>query len=400
MSEPVTQGVAVCVADLAAAGVEAGWRVSVACPEGGILSDKVREAGAQFVEIPIRKAPGPWDARSASAIRRLARESHVVHLHSSKAGAIGRMALMGLSTPCIYSPHGWSFLMDSRARPVYLAAERSMAAMTQVIVAASEDEAVVGREALGRWGNRIQVIGNGVDIHRFRPRADAELPRIGTRAPLIVCVGRLARQKGQDIAIRALAAMAHPTARLRLVGDGAIRPDLAQLARALGVAERVEYVGDSPRPEDHVRSADIVMVPSRWDGMSLALLEAMACGAAVIASTVTGSSVVEGAGVLVAPNDPIPLARAADRLLADPEERARLGHAARARAELEFDVARTRSQTLNLWSTLAGIEIIRLDEFSVGEPLELASAPASRRRARSGRSVADETVLEGVGGRS
>ena len=381
VSEPVTQGVAVCVADLATAGVEAGWRVTLACPEGGLLSDKAREAGAEVIEVPIRKAPGPWDARSASAIRRLAREADVIHLHSSKAGAVGRMALMGLSTPRIYSPHGWSFLMDSRARPVYLAAERSLAAMTDVIVAASEDEAVVGREALGRWGNRIQVIGNGVDIHRFRPRDRAELPtRIGAKDPLIVCVGRLARQKGQDIAIRALAAMAHPTARLRLVGDGAIRPDLAQLARGLGVADRLEYVGDSPRPEDHIHAADIVMVPSRWDGMSLALLEAMACGAAVIASTVTGSSVVEGAGVLVAPNDPIPLARAADRLLADPVERARLGNAARARAEVHFDVARTRSQTLDLWSRLAGIDIITLDEFSAAEPLALASALPKRRR--------------------
>ena len=369
------------MADLATAGVEAGWRVTLACPEGGLLSDKAREAGAEVIEVPIRKAPGPWDARSASAIRRLAREADVIHLHSSKAGAVGRMALMGLSTPRIYSPHGWSFLMDSRARPVYLAAERSLAAMTDVIVAASEDEAVVGREALGRWGNRIQVIGNGVDIHRFRPRDRAELPtRIGAKDPLIVCVGRLARQKGQDIAIRALAAMAHPTARLRLVGDGAIRPDLAQLARGLGVADRLEYVGDSPRPEDHIHAADIVMVPSRWDGMSLALLEAMACGAAVIASTVTGSSVVEGAGVLVAPNDPIPLARAADRLLADPVERARLGNAARARAEVHFDVARTRSQTLDLWSRLAGIDIITLDEFSAAEPLALASALPKRRR--------------------
>ena len=402
VSEPVTQGVAICVADLAAAGVEAGWRVTVACPQGGVLSDKARDAGAQFVEVPIRKAPGPWDARSASAIRRLARGADVIHLHSSKAGAIGRIAMVGLSSPCIYSPHGWSFLMDSAARPMYLAAERSMAAMTDVIVAASEDEAAVGRSALGRWGKRIQVINNGVDINRFRPASHLELPtRIGARGPLIVCVGRLARQKGQDVAIRALAAMAHPTARLRLVGDGAIRPELTQLARVLGVADRVEYVGDSPRPEDHIREADIVVVPSRWDGMSLALLEAMACGAAVIASTVTGSSVVEGAGVLVAPDDPLPLARAADRLLGDPVERARLGNAARARAEVSFDVARTRSQTLDLCSNLAGIDIITLDKIG-GERdhIRLAPTQTKRRRVSPGHSVDDETLFEGAGGRA
>lgn len=399
MSEPVTQGVAICVADLAAAGVEAGWRVTVACPSGGILRDKAREAGAECVDVPIRKAPGPWDVRSARAIRGLARTADVVHLHSSKAGVVGRMAMIGMSVPCIYSPHGWSFLMDSAARPAYLMAERSMAAMTDVIVAASEDEAAVGRSALGRWGKRIHVVSNGVDIDRFRPVPHPKSAPVGARSPLIVCVGRLARQKGQDVAIRALAAMAHPTARLRLVGDGVIRPDLVELARVLGVSDRVEYVGDSPHPEDHIREADIVVVPSRWDGMSLALLEAMACGAAVIASTVTGSSVVEGAGVLVAPDDPLPLARETDRLLADPVERARLGNAARARAEVQFDVARTRSQTIALWNQLAGVNIIELDEAGAAAPLTLARAPLTRGRTRVGRSTTDETVLEGVGGR-
>jgi glycosyltransferase involved in cell wall biosynthesis len=111
----------------------------------------------------------------------------------------------------------------------------------------------------------------------------------------------------------------------------------------------VTFAGHVADPRPELAAADVVIVPSRWDGLSLSLLEAMAAGAAIVATRVSGSSAVDGAGVIVAPEDPRALAEGIDRLLADPAERDRLGKAARARAVEQFDVRHTTARTLMLW---------------------------------------------------
>ena len=93
--------------------------------------------------------------------------------------------------------------------------------------------------------------------------------------------------------------MRTPAVRLRLVGDGEDRAAIDQQVDALGLTGRVELVGFRPDPAPDLRAADVVVIPSRYDGMSLVLLEAMACGAAVVATRVPGTSALDGAGVLV-----------------------------------------------------------------------------------------------------
>jgi glycosyltransferase involved in cell wall biosynthesis len=199
----------------------------------------------------------------------------------------------------------------------------------------------------------LRSIPNGVDRDRFSP--------IGDRAdrtdegPLIVCVGRLSEQKGQDVAIRALALLADRSARLRLVGDESghgERARLGALATSLGVSDRVEWRGGVEATAPEYRAADVVVAPSRWDGLSLALLEAMACGAAIVASEVNGSESLGAAGLVVPPDDPESLAEAVAGLLGSGAERARLGRAAWERSR-SFDLATTMGRNLDLWSGLA-----------------------------------------------
>jgi glycosyltransferase involved in cell wall biosynthesis len=123
-------------------------------------------------------------------------------------------------------------------------------------------------------------------------------------------------------------------------------------ARALGLSDRVDLAGFQPDPAPDMRAADVVIVPSRYDGMALVLLEAMACGAAVVATRVAGSSVLSGAGVLVPAGDPAALARAVDALLADPARRRLLGHAARQRAVHQCSLDRSVGAILALWQDL------------------------------------------------
>jgi glycosyltransferase involved in cell wall biosynthesis len=224
-----------------------------------------------------------------------------------------------------------------------------MLPVTTAVVAVSAEERSHAQAVLGPRAARIQVIPNGVDVARVRP----EGPRAGrTASPLIVFVGRLSHQRAPDLAVTALSLMRTPDARLRLVGAGEDRAAVAAQAQALGLSGRVELAGFHPDPAPDLRAADVVIVPSRYDGMALVLLEAMACGAAVVATRVAGTSVLDGAGELVPAEDPVVLARTLDTLLADPDRRRRLGQAARQRAVRQCSLERSLDATLALWRQL------------------------------------------------
>ncbi|MFN2592924.1 MAG: glycosyltransferase, partial [Candidatus Dormibacteria bacterium] len=316
IAQPTDGGCAIAVRHLAEAGTHAGHQVTVACPDNPDLPAWSTDADAQWHPLPMLRQPAPGGLPALLRMRRLLDGADVVHLHSSKAGALGRLALrsMGKRAPAsCFTPHGWSWLVGGRMAPAYRMYERTAAAWTDVIVAVSDEEAAAGRAVLRPGLTQMVVIPNGVDTDRFRIEGPvASRPA----APLIVCAGRLTVQKGQDLAIRALGHLATAGARLRLVGEGPDAATLRELAAALGMADRVEFIGHcDPRP--HLRAADVVLVPSRWEGLSFVLLEAMACGKAIVATGVAGTGVIGDAGVVVPPDaGPVGLAAALDELLA------------------------------------------------------------------------------------
>jgi glycosyltransferase involved in cell wall biosynthesis len=217
-------------------------------------------------------------------------------------------------------------------------------------VAVSDQEAAEGRAVLGSAAAHLHTITNGVNRNRFSP--DGPIAEREADVPLIVCVGRLSRQKGQDLAIRALAALENPGARLRLVGGEhpvGEKQALEELAAELGVADRVEWRGRVADTAPELRAADVVISPSRWEGLSLVFLEAMACGATLVVADVFGSDAVGPAGVIIPVDDVAALKTAVDELLADPDRRSRLGNAARERSA-SYDVATTLSRNLELWA--------------------------------------------------
>ena len=351
MSQPTTGGTARCVVQLAASAASRGIDVTVACPAAGGLHDMVRAAGATWVEVDMQRAPSPLDLRHVATVRRLARGSDVVHLHSSKAGAVGRLALRSLGTsrpPCVFTPHGWSWQSGGPLTGAYRAFERRAARWTDAIVAVSEEERDAGASVLGEAP--IEVIQNGVDVEHFAPDG-ARAPR--PAEPLLVCVGRLAPPKAQDVAIRALAAMSDRTARLRLVGDGPDRPALVELVGDLGLVDRVELIGEVADAAPHLRAADVLVMPSHSEGQSLAMLEAMACGTPVVTTAVAGSGAVGDTGRIVPVGDHRAMAVAVDELLADRDALADLGRRARARAVAEHDVHETTARNIAVWERLA-----------------------------------------------
>jgi glycosyltransferase involved in cell wall biosynthesis len=352
VSQVTVAGVAVCLRDLIQAAVNRGYQITVICPSAGDLAAWARERGAAWHPLEMRRSPHPSDIVAVARIRRLARTSDLVHLHSSKAGTVGRLALasLGRRRPAsVFTPHAWSWLVGGRLAPVYRLIERIMMPVTTAVVAVSPEERTHGQVVLRCPADRIEVNPNGVDTTRFCPPGPAASRPDG---PLVVCVGRLCHQRGPDVAVAALALMRTPAARLRLVGDGEDRAAIERQASALGLADRVELVGFRADPAPDLRAADVVVVPSRYDGMALIMLEAMACGAAVVATRVAGSSALDGAGQIVPVEDPQAMALAVDALLADPGRRKMLGLAARQRVVEDYSLQRSLEGIMELWQKL------------------------------------------------
>ena len=355
VSQATSEGVAVCVRDLIEAAVSSGYHVTIACPATGNLAAWATERGAAWERLEMRRSPHHSDIAAIVRVRRLARKHSLVHLHSSKAGTVGRLALASLGRrrpPSVFTPHGWSWLVGGWLSPLYRIIERILLPVTSAVVAVSAEERSTGLNALGIGAARIRVIPNGVDISRFAPDGP-----VATRTdePLLVSVGRLSYQRGPDTAVAALALMRTPEARLRLVGEGDDLPSIERQVRALGLTARVELPGFRPDPAPDLRAADVVMIPSRYDGMALVLLEAMACGAAIVATDVAGASALDGAGILVPPADPEALAAAADELLADANRRQSLGRAARTRVVQHYCLRRSIDDTFRLWRELGAL---------------------------------------------
>jgi len=169
----------------------------------------------------------------------------------------------------------------------------------------------------------VDVVGNGVDHTRFRPRVPEPTADHGHRPLRIGLIGRLVPNKGPETALRAFADLIArgASAELEVIGDGPLRGRLEGLARTLGLADRVRFMGHLPDPAEALRKLDVVVRPSLTEGMPLGLLEAMACDVTVVASDIPGNASLvrhEVTGLLVPPRDSTALATALYRLAQDP----------------------------------------------------------------------------------
>ena len=361
VSQPTTDGVARYVTELVRDQVARGWTVHVATPADATLEGEIAGAGAIHHRWPARRAPGlstVLEVRGLAGIVRVVRPD-VLHLHSSKAGLAGRLAVRG-RRPTIFTPHAWSFLYGGG--PTRQAArwwERRAARWTTLVLCVSDAERLDGE------ANRIRapftVVHNGVDLERFAPaddearaaaRAAFECP---LDAPVVVCAGRLTHQKGQDLLLGAWPTVRRelPDARLLLAGDG---PDADRLRADAGTDRGVAFVGRVPDVRVVYAAADIVVAPSRWEGLSFAVLEGLACGRGVVATDVEGMREAIGdgtdaGGVLVAPGDPVALAAALVGVLRDRGRAEVLGARARERAAA-FALPRSTAAVAELTSGL------------------------------------------------
>lgn len=211
------------------------------------------------------------------------------------------------------------------------------------------------RESLRRYGldgTTIHVLPNGVDTTCFSPGSEQD-----EQALTVVCVANFRHQKGIDVLLCAWSLLVEqlPEARLILVGSGPLRDSLQRLVAELGITASVEFAGLCSDVVQQYRRGRIAVLPSRWEGMPNALLEAMACGRACVATRVSGSEDIllqEEHGLLVEPEDRDGLASALWLLLTEPALARRYGQAARQHIEQHYTFTRIMERQRELYAEL------------------------------------------------
>jgi glycosyltransferase involved in cell wall biosynthesis len=345
VAQPVEGGTAVVAANLLSDQLDRGWQPVIACPPEGMLWQAAGQLGAQRRTWQSTRSPGPATLGEIKRLRAIIAEigPDVIHLHSSKAGLAGRLAVRG-SIPTVFQPHLWSFQADEgiTSRPSKLW-ERRAARWTDVFVCVSDEELSDGRAA-GIAGEAV-IVRNGVDTNTIRPAGDRVALRERLGLPpglLVVCVARLTPLKGHDLLLTAWPEVTGsvPDAVLALVGDGPLLDELKQ-SHPVADGDSVRWLGHRPDATDYLAAADVVVVPSRAEGMALVPLEALATGTPVVAFETGGiGQSVGDAGVVLRVGDVDGLARELVLRLKDPTRRADEGARARSRAVQYFDRAR------------------------------------------------------------
>jgi glycosyltransferase involved in cell wall biosynthesis len=302
--------------------------------------------GIGLSEISMRRAFSPLrDLTAAIRLRQLIRalKPDIVHLHSTKAGLVGRLAALGTGVRVLYTPHCFAFEMDSRLRSLYRLAERLLAPMADGLIAVCESEAEAARE-IGWRPERVHVIYNGVEPAAAPPK---------TRGKGIAFIGRNCRQKGVDTLLAAWQMLKStvPDASLAVMSD--LDDDLRNAFVSAGAD--VRPFGTPEAAAALLADAAILAMPSRWEAFPYLLLEGLAGGLAVVASDVGGvRDCVRDRenGLLVAPDNPRELAMALQELLVSDSLRQRLSTAAPA-SVARFTAERMVDHTVALYRDLA-----------------------------------------------
>lgn len=300
--------------------------VNHASPEFRFVVCCLEETGAWEPQVPravaLGKRPG-IDRSLFGKIRRLARQENidVIHTHNSTAHFYGAIAGKLAGKRVLHTEHGVNVGHEAR----YARLNRLAAPFTDCTVSVSQ------------WRDNVPIVPNGIDVTRFAVPRQPAGKRVGS-------VGRLVREKNYPLLIRAVAGI--PGAELTLVGDGPLRTELTG-AQLLGARTDIPEL---------LASFDVFALSSSTEGMSIALIEAMAAGCPIVVTAVGGNTELiqhEVIGLVVPPDDEPAMRAAIRRLLDDRSLATRLGAAAQAKAQQQYSVEAMVRRYEELWRKLA-----------------------------------------------
>ena len=318
-------------------------------PEGRLFTE-ARRLTVGILPLVVRN---DLDLRAIPKLRRqiAAANYDVVHLHTKRAHAMSLWLPRGDRSPRYVVTRRMDYpeKKNWRTRCLYNRRVDGVVAISQTIVELLVDAGVERR--------KIRLIHSGIDPSRF---AAALLPQdFHNEVVTLGCLAVLEERKGIEFLLHAAARLQSQGARLNWLigGDGSQRGALESKTRALGLDDRVKFLGFVAKPEDFLARIDIFVMPSLFEGLGVAALEAMAAGKPVVATRVGGlaESVLDGqTGILVAPRDGSAIADAVARLVGDPPMAQRMGLQGRQRALEHFTLTQMAAQNEAYYYELLG----------------------------------------------
>lgn len=313
-------------------------------------------ATAERIESHLVPCQGQMDRAAIAGVRELADRvgADVIHAHGYKADLYAYFAVNG-RVPLVSTCHNW--LDDDLKDRLYGVADRFVLRRYGRVVAVSD----AVRDRLLKAGVReekVRLIRNGINLRPY-VEAAASLREALEGGLLVGVIARLSQEKGVDIFLRAVPLVLSdvPDARFVVVGDGPDRDKLVGLIAELGIGEKVSMPGRRDDMPSVYASLDVMVSPSRLEGLPMAILEGMASGRALVATAVGAVPAVvkdDQTGVLVPAGDVSALAVAIVELLRDSERRERLGTAARRLVEEEFSAERMAEDYLRVYEEARG----------------------------------------------
>jgi glycosyltransferase involved in cell wall biosynthesis len=315
--------------------------------------DEVFDQRVRRRVIDMRTSIGPHDAISAVriALAFICERPDIIHLHSSKAAALGRVAarMLGMARRTLYSPHGFAFLKEDispRKAKFFLQVERMLHAIGGHIVACSKSELRYARMLLAR-AERTSLVENAVDVANFDLGSDQR-----TAGSITICTSARVTYQKAPWRFASLARDISASSNVTFVwfGDGPAEAIDRWIDR-----ETVNVTGWIPASDLRRRLAqcDVFVLPSLWEGMPIALIEAQAAGLPAVASRIVGNRdvIVHGVTGFLA-NDDEELAHYTRLLINDAGLRRRMGEAAKAHALSQFSDRRLFRSYVGLYRHL------------------------------------------------
>ena len=324
-------------------------------------------------DVPFSRSPASFSNIAAyRRIRRIIEEGgyQLIHCHTPTAGALTRLAAREArrsGARVLYTVHGFHFQAGGPKLnwALFYPLERMLARLTDCLITINEEDYRLAADRRFPAARIVRVHGVGVDLERFKP-ADAETRRGMRRRlgyemddQLLFYAAEFNQNKNQRMLVEALALLKDefPRARLLLAGEGPLRPACEALAERLGVRDRVHFLGYRKDIADWLPSLDIAVASSFREGLPVNVMEAMACGLPVVATSNRGHRelVKPGRnGWLVPPGDVRQMAGRIRQLLANPRERAAFGGAGRTIVSSAYGLDTVMAEMRGIYASILG----------------------------------------------
>lgn len=327
------------------------------------LKRRLGEMNVGVFDVPIPRSLSPRAIRTAyKEVRRILEDGHydLIHCHSPIGGAICRLAARTerrKGTRVIYTAHGFHFYSGAPLKNwlVYYPVEKILSRCTDVLITINREDFTRAQKSF-RAGKTVYVPGIGVDADKIaEAKADGEIRRsnsIADEDTMLLSVGELNDNKNHETAIRAIALLPDRF-KYVIVGKGEKLEELRTLSEELGIADRVRFVGFKNNVYEYYKSADAFVFPSYREGLSAALMEAMAAGLPVACSRIRGNTdlIDEGkGGFMFDPSDREAIAESIRALFR--EDRGKMGRYNAEKIASSFSIRKVREEMERIYRSI------------------------------------------------